>query len=629
MRWVERLRSPVVAFLHDMAIIPLAWFGAYWLRFNLEPIPSIYLNQALDWLPAIMVLQGAVFVYFGLYRGDWRFASVPDLVRIVKAVAIGTALCALAIFLVTRLEHVPRSVLPIYAFLLVAGLGGPRFVYRWIKDRKLYVGAGQRVLIAGAGRAGEMLIRDLLRAPDRRFRPVCFVDDQAAKKGLDIHGVRVLGPCSAIPNLVKEHGIELVLIALPSATSKQMQRVVEYCEEAGIPFRTLPRIEDLVSGRVGVQALREVSIEDLLGREPVTLDWQRIRGGIAGNRVLVSGGGGSIGSELCRQIARLEPAALVVVDSCEFNLYSIEQELKAHFPGLTVSIHLADVTDRVAIERITGSVQPEVVFHAAAYKHVPMLEGQLRQAVRNNVLGTRVLAEAAAACGCDVFVLISTDKAVNPANVMGATKRIGEIYCQNMNARATTRFITVRFGNVLGSAGSVVPLFRKQIEAGGPVTVTHPEITRFFMTIPEACQLIMQSAVMGSGGEIFVLDMGSPVKITYLAEQMIRLSGREPGTDIEIAYTGLRPGEKLFEELFHEKEALSGTGHAQIFLAQHRVVDWTWLEEIFDSIEQACAAYDEERLAHLVRKLVPELDAASIALPDNVVALANRKPNFL
>lgn len=625
MKWLLRLRSPMVAFLHDLAVIPLAWLGAYWLRFNLESIPSLFLGQALDWLPAVVILQGSVFVYFGLYRGDWRFASVPDLMRIVKAVAVGTALCAVAMFLVTRLQHVPRSVLPIYGFLLVAGLGGSRFVYRWFKDRRLYVGAGQRVLIAGAGRAGEMLIRDLLRAPHRELQPVGFVDDQTGKQGLEVHGVRVLGPCSAIPELVADHGIELVLIALPAARSKQMRRVVEYCEAAGVPFRTLPRIEDLVSGRVGMQALREVSIEDLLGREAVTLDWQRIRGGIAGRRVLVSGGGGSIGSELCRQIARLEPAKLAIVDSCEFNLYSIEQELGRLFPSLSMDVYLTDVTDQAAVERVVGQVRPEVVFHAAAYKHVPMLEGQLRQAVRNNVLGTRVLAGAAVACGCDVFVLISTDKAVNPANVMGASKRMAEIYCQNMNARADTRFITVRFGNVLGSAGSVVPLFRQQIEAGGPVTVTHPEITRFFMTIPEACQLIMQSAVMGKGGEIFVLDMGNPVKITYLAEQMIRLAGREPGKDIEIVYTGLRPGEKLFEELFHEKEALSGTEHAQIFLAQHRVVDWVALEEILNGVERACEAYDEDGLGRLVYKLVPELHKPSSSLPDNVIPLGNTK----
>jgi len=358
-----------------------------------------------------------------------------------------------------------------------------------------------------------------------------------------------------------------VLIAIPSATNAQMQRVVHLCEKAGVDFRTLPKVKDLMSGRVGAQALREVAIEDLLGRDPVSLDWQRIEQAIKGRMVLVSGAGGSIGSELCRQIARLNASALVLVENNEYNLYTIERALKKDHPELLIYACLGDVCDEKAIENIFARFTPDIVFHAAAYKHVPMLERQLREAVHKNVIGTRNLALAADRHGCATFVMVSTDKAVNPANIMGSTKRLAEMLCQFLNQRSATCFITVRFGNVLGSAGSVVPLFQEQIRGGGPVTVTHPEITRYFMTIPEAAQLILQSTAMGKGGEIFVLDMGEPVKIRYLAEQMICLSGGVPDEDIDIVYTGLRPGEKLYEELFYSREQFHATEHEKIMLA--------------------------------------------------------------
>jgi FlaA1/EpsC-like NDP-sugar epimerase len=361
-----------------------------------------------------------------------------------------------------------------------------------------------------------------------------------------------------------------------------------------------------MSGQVTLNQLREVSIDDLLGREPVALDWQAIESGLKGKKVLVTGAGGSIGAELCRQIARLQPARLILLDSGEFNLYSIEMELSKSFSRLRISRCLNDVVDRPAIEKVFAESRPEIVFHAAAYKHVPMLEDQVREAARNNVLGTRAMAEVADSFGCEAFVMISTDKAVNPASVMGTSKRAAEIFCQNLNKRSQTRFVTVRFGNVLGSAGSVVPLFKQQIESGGPITVTHREISRFFMTIPEACQLILQASVMGDGGEIFVLDMGEPIKIAYLAEQMIRLSGKVPGEDIDITYTGLRPGEKLYEELFHEKEALQSTHHEKILLARHREFDWQRLTDILDGMVIACNNCDETGLRSLLSELVPE-----------------------
>jgi len=600
------LQNRYTVFLHDLLVIPLAWLVAYWLRFNLDTIPPEYWQQAVSMLPGVMVIQGGLFWYFGLYRGVWRFASVPDLLRILKAVMVGVAITAAFMFLLNRLQGVPRSVFALDALLLVLLLGGPRFIYRWMKDRHLYSRGAQNVLIVGAGQAGELLVRDLLRGSRHVYRPVGFVDDDRRKHGKEIHGVRVINDCESIPMLVEKLQVQLILLALPSANSRQIQRIVELCESASIPFRILPRMQDLVGGQVGLKDLREVEIDDLLGREVVQLDWPAITMGNRGRTILVTGGGGSIGSELCRQVARLQPRHLILVENSEFNLYTIELELRQRYPGLHLTIALVDITDQAAIDELLTTHRPDVIYHAAAYKHVPMLEHQVRTAARNNVLGTRTLAAAAGRAGCKTFVMISTDKAVNPANVMGMSKRVAEIYCQNLNSRYDTHYITVRFGNVLGSAGSVIPLFQKQIAAGGPVTVTHPEITRYFMTIPEAAQLILQAGCMGKGGEIFVLDMGEPVKIAYLAEQLIRLSGKKPGEDIEIAYTGLRPGEKLYEELFHESEHLAGTSHAKILLANSRRLDSEYVEGVLDQMAAACERNEPRRIYELLCELVPE-----------------------
>lgn len=606
MKFARKLRTPLVVFAHDLAIVPLAWLGAYWLRFNLEQIPAIYLQTALMWLPVLLVVQAMLFVYFGLYRADWRFASSPDLLRILKAVVAGVLLSLASIFIWSRLQAVPRSVFPIYSVLLLLGLAGPRFVYRSFKDKRLRSATGKKVLIVGAGQAGEMLLRDMLHTHDQAFAPVGFVDDKSKKTGREIHGVRVLGRSQQIPSIVSDHQVELILIAIPSANSRQMRSIVEYCEQAGVPFRTLPRFSDMVYGRVSLDVFREVAIEDLLGRESVTLERSIVSQHIRGRRVLVTGAGGSIGSGLVREVAQLEPASVILFEQSEHNLYQIERELSERFPALQVSSYLGDVTDVVAVNSAFSQTRPEWIFHAAAYKHVPMLEDQVRQAIVNNVQGTSVMASAAERFGCECFVLISTDKAVNPTSIMGATKRAAETLCQIIQSCSSTRFITVRFGNVLDSAGSVVPLFREQIKAGGPVTVTHPDINRYFMTIPESCQLILQAGAMGQGGEIFVLDMGEPVKITYLAEQMIRLSGKVPGEDIDIVFTGLRPGEKLFEELFHEREQLEQTGHPKILLARHREEDWQTLNTVLDQMESACKHYDESELKVLLNRLVPE-----------------------
>ncbi|MES9861103.1 MAG: nucleoside-diphosphate sugar epimerase/dehydratase [Candidatus Thiodiazotropha sp. LLP2] len=602
----RHLRSQGVALAHDVLMVPIAWFLAFWFRYNLEVVPVSYYTDALHALLFILPVQLAAFLLFGLYRGIWRFASLPDIMRILKAVLVGTVVGVALLFVFTRAGGVPRSVPVIYAILLVMFLSGPRLIYRLLKDRNLDLAPGKRVLIVGSGKAGEMLARDILRNRRGDFRPVAFIDDKQRRQGREIHGLPVAGTSEDIPELCEELSIDVIMLAIPSASSSQMRRVVEYCEVSGIPFRSVPQLNDLMSGNVQINHLRHVSIEDLLGRNPVSLDWKAIGATLADKTILVTGAGGSIGSELCRQLANLKPAQLVLLENSEFNLYSIEMELLKAFPELTLECHLGDVTDQTYVDSLFNQHQPEVVFHAAAYKHVPMLENRIRQAVRNNVLGTRTVAQSADRHGCGVFVLVSTDKAVNPANVMGASKRGAEIFCQNLNAHSTTRFITVRFGNVLGSAGSVIPLFRKQIEDGGPVTVTDPRMERYFMTIPEACQLIMQTVVMGEGGEIFVLDMGEPIKISYLAEQMIHLSGRTLESDIQIEYIGLRPGEKLYEELFHEKEQLEKTNHEKVLLARHRQVDWEWLSQVMRDMTEASDSIDIERLRNLLNQLVPE-----------------------
>lgn len=615
-RWFDGLRSRSAAFLHDLIMLPVAWLLAFWLRFNLGEIPVEQAQVAWVALPILILAQGGVNWLLGLYRGVWRFASLPDLVRIAKAVLTGTAVTFFLLFVFNRLDAVPRSVPPLYVLLQLALLAGPRLVYRWHKDHRLVLSDGQRVLIVGAERAGEMLARDMLRDPQGAYVPVAFVDDRPRRQGAEVHGIPVRGPTQAIPELATSLEIDLILLAAPDASAREMQRLVNLCERSGTPFRTVPQLGDLMDGQVSISQVRPVSIEDLLGRDPVALDWEGIRQGLSGRRILVTGGGGSIGSELCRQIAKAGPDRLILVDHGEFNLYQIDRELRQAAPAIPLRAYLMDVTDAEAIARLFRQERPEILFHAAAYKHVPLLEDQARTAVRNNVLGTRILASAADAWGVDQFILISTDKAVNPANVMGATKRVAERLCQALDARSATRFTAVRFGNVLGSAGSVVPLFRQQIAAGGPLTLTHPDMERFFMTIPEACQLIMQAAAIGRGGEIFVLDMGEPVRIRYLAEQMIRLSGRQPGRDIGIEYIGLRPGEKLYEELFYPSEGLRETVHPKIRVAlAPPEAQAGALELALDRLAAAVDAGDEGALRSILRGLAPSMTETATAPP--------------
>ncbi len=596
-------RTAVVA--HDLLVTLIAWWLSNTLRYEMLPY-----RQHVDLLawPTLIVLgvQGVIFYWTGLYKGLWRFASLPDLWNILRAVVVGTIAIYLALFLYNRLEGVPRSVLLLYPALLAVLLGVPRLAYRYWKDSRLdlfHSRRSQRVLVIGAGRAGEALVRDLRR--DARYTPAGFIDDDESLRGARLHGIPVLGGTAKLPELARGVGAEMLLIAMPSADKTQMRRVVELCEQTGLPFRTVPRLDDVVSGRAQFNELKEVAIEDLLGRDPVKLEWNAIRQSLTGRRVLVTGGGGSIGSELCRQIARLGAASLTVLELSEYNLYRIEQELRAQYPELVFRGLIGDCGDPATCAHAFELARPQTVFHAAAYKHVPLLQEQLREAFRNNVLATRTVAMQSVRSGVESFVLISTDKAVNPTSVMGACKRIAEIVCQVTGEGSTTRFVTVRFGNVLDSAGSVVPLFRSQIAAGGPVTVTHPEISRYFMTIPEACQLILQAMAMGHGGETYALDMGEPVRIRDLAEQMIRLAGKQPGRDVQILYTGLRPGEKLFEELFHPLEKYHSTTHPKIFQAAPRQQSGALVMAQIERAAEAVARFDEDTLRHCVGALLP------------------------
>jgi len=604
------------AFAHDVLCIPFSLLLAYWLRFNLSDVPSQYLDGAKIMLFVAIPAQASLFWILGFYRGFWRFASLPDLVRIIKAVIGGAAFCALVVVVFLRVGVVPRSVVILYPILLVLSLSGSRIFYRYLKDHHLYLPrkSGKRALIVGAGRAGDSLVRDLLGS--ELYQPLGFLDDDVHTHGREIRGVRVLGGCGDLEPITKQLDIQTVLLAIPSAPRGFVAGMIRECARLGVKCKTLPSLLELTGQQIQSKHLRDITVDDLLGRDSVKLDNAAIADCLTGKTILVTGGGGSIGSELCRQIAKSGPRRLIIFEHSEFNLYAIELELLGKFPDLDLVAVLGDVKIESRVAWTFMEYQPEVVFHAAAYKHVPMVEKNSVEGIRNNIVGTRVVADAADRFGVKRFVLVSTDKAVNPANVMGATKRIAELYCQNLAQRSKTKFITTRFGNVLGSAGSVVPLFEQQIKSGGPVTVTHKDITRYFMTIPEAVGLILQAGAMGQGGEIYVLEMGEPVLIRTLAEQMIRLSGLKVGEDIQIQYTGLRPGEKLYEEVFHSSEGVVGTEHPKLQLAQARLVDWQWLVQELDALNVAAADRDPAQLMARLKAIVPEYSGGGLVIAE-------------
>jgi FlaA1/EpsC-like NDP-sugar epimerase len=560
----------LLVFFHDVLAAALAWMLAFWLRFNLD-IPDDFAAVMIHRLPWVLAIHCVIFWALGLYRGLWRYASLPDLQRIVMAAGLAALTVPAALTIAGLGVGVPRSVYVLSPILLFLAMSGSRVAYRGWKERRLALltkPSSSPVLVIGAGATAAALVKDLAASPD--WRVVGLLDDDTAKAGAAVMGVAVLGKVESVRAVAEGLGVSAAIIAMPEATHGQRKRAVELCAAAGISVMTVPSLSDIVSGKVSVSSLRAIELDDLLGRDPVTLDDQGLHGFLDGKNVLVTGAGGSIGAELCRQIARFAPRSVLLMEVSEYALYTIEQEFRERHPGVVVHAVIGDAKNERRVAEIFARYRPQVVFHAAAYKHVPLMEqDNAFQAVANNVLSTIVVARAAQAHGADKFILVSTDKAVNPTNVMGASKRLAELACQAMQNGGRTQFVIVRFGNVLGSTGSVVPRFREQIARGGPVTVTHPEMERYFMSIPEAAQLVLQAALMGKGGEIYVLDMGEPVKITYLARQMIRLSGFSED-DIRIEFTGLRPGEKLYEEPLADTEKTLATPHPKLRVARAR-----------------------------------------------------------
>ncbi|OAJ51510.1 multidrug MFS transporter [Paraburkholderia ginsengiterrae] len=609
------------AFLFDLCAVVGAWLAAYLIRFN-GFVPIEFWSGAVKALVWILPVYGLMFRVFGLYRGMWVFASLPDLMRIAKAVLTGAFTMMMVAVMVQPYPIIPRSVLVVSPLLLFLAMGGSRALYRASKEFYLYgglVGQGKPVVVLGAGNAGANLARELSRSSE--WRLVGLLDDDSAKQGREIYGYKVWGPISDLQQWAADMKVEHAIIAMPSASVDAQRRVATLCVRAGVRAMVLPALTTLQQGEAFLSRVRQIDLEDLLGREPVRIDMPHVEALLSGRVVMVTGAGGSIGSELCRQILRFEPAQLIAFDLSEYAMYRLTEELHERFPKLSVVPVIGDAKDSLLLDQVLSRYTPHILFHAAAYKHVPLMEElNAWQAVRNNVLGTYRVARAALRHDVRHFVLISTDKAVNPTNVMGASKRLAEMACQALQQTSTrTQFETVRFGNVLGSAGSVIPKFQQQIAKGGPVTVTHPEITRFFMTIPEASQLVLQASSMGQGGEIFILDMGEPVKIVDLARDLIRLYGFSE-EQIRIVFTGLRPGEKLYEELLADDEATTRTPHPKLRIAQARETPDNLLDELLPWLMQHRVPGDQEVRRDL-RRWVPEYQPAAAPTLESVSAV--------
>jgi FlaA1/EpsC-like NDP-sugar epimerase len=594
------------------AIIAACFFLAFEVRFDFAVAPE-YQADRLRVLWLILGVKLAAFVVFGQAGSVQTYFSIPDFIRVGSALLLSSVLMIVPRIAGYPQYTPPRGVLLVDLLLSVACFCAFRMSLRLYRERitmgrKLGDRRSEKIAIVGAGDAGASLANDLLNTPGRGFRPVVFLDDDEKKKGKQIHGVRVAGPVEILPTLAEADEIKSVIIAMPSAPAKRVRDIVLFLAQKGYKVETLPALEELASGRARVSRVRPVEIEDLLGRDEVVLDCAAIKKMIEGRVVMVTGAGGSIGSELCRQIARVNPSRLLLLDQSEPSVFQIEQELIGGGMGAIIMPLIADILDEARMNYLFARFHPDVVFHAAAHKHVYLMERQPAEAIRNNSMGTRILAKTASEHGVSTFVMISTDKAINPTNIMGASKRLAEIHLQALQANnhTATRFIMVRFGNVLGSSGSVVPIFKKQIAAGGPVTVTHADVTRFFMTIPEAAGLVLQASVLGKGGEIFVLDMGTPVKIVDLAKQLIELSGLKVGDDIEIKFTGLKPGEKLYEELQHEDEQHLPTEHPRIMRFVPAIDAREKSALAISEIEGALYKVNNNELKELLKKVVPE-----------------------
>ncbi len=597
----------IIVFLCDLILIGLSLCFAFLLRFDFS-IPQAELRLFWECLMVVVVVKPLLFITIGFYQSMWRYASLQDAIEILKGVTFSSILAVFAVLFLGQFTPIPRSIFVLDWILLFALLASSRLLWRICRETYVVSRSceGPRALIVGAGEAGSLLLKEIRRQPHAAYTICGFVDDDPEKKGMKLHGIPVLGSTKQLKPMIIANEIEDVIIAMPSADGKTLRSIMDSCKNANVTFKTLPSIGELIDGTLTISQIKNVEIEDLLGRDPVVLDRDLICGYLTGKRVLVSGAGGSIGSEICRQVALFGPEKLILLDQAETPLYEIEKELVARFPEVRLLPLVADVRDRDQIMLAFEEFAPEVVFHAAAYKHVPMMEYNPAQAVLNNVFGSRNIADAAHQTKVRNLVMISTDKAVNPTNVMGATKRAAEIYIQALSRVSSTRFTTVRFGNVLGSNGSVIPLFKEQIAKGGPVTVTDKRIIRYFMTIPEATQLVLQAGSMGNGSEILVLDMGEPVRIVDLAEELIRLSGLTPYEDIDIVVTGLRPGEKLFEELLIDGEGILPTAHSKIKVLAPVQIDIDPIRQELDLLYDAARSNSVNLLIESLKRLVPE-----------------------
>lgn len=601
----------LAVFGFDLMAVVIAWMLAVLLTSNFSFFGLFLESTWIYWY--MLPIQAVIFRVMGLYRGIWHFSSLPDLLRISRAVLLSVILLTCAFLYLPHQGMITRANLLLYPTFLLVMMAGGRITYRIWKEHSLYgesVSQGQSVIVIGAGRIGARLVHELSRSVE--WCVVGFLDDDPAKIGREIMGIKVYGPVAELDRWAGTLGVEKVILAVPSGSDSVRKRLTRICVDADVRAYTVPTTEELLSGQNRLAEIRPIDLDDLLGRIPVRIDTPEIRGMLTGKVVMVTGAGGSIGSELCRQIAELGPAQIVFFDNSEFALYKLHDELSGRFPAIQMIPFVGDVKDSAWVTEVMRRYPPAVLFHAAAYKHVPLMEEHNAwQALRNNILGTYVVGLAASQSGVPEFVLVSTDKAVNPINVMGASKRLAEMVCQSLqNVQITTRFEIVRFGNVLGSTGSVIPKFQAQIKAGGPITVTHPEITRYFMSIPEAAQLVLQAAAMGDGGEIFVLDMGQPVRIADIAKQMIRLSGHHE-KDIQVVFTGLRPGEKLYEELLSDEEETCPTYHPKLRIAKARPVPDGWLEAMLAWLKAAHYKSDSEVRQDL-RKWLPEYQPSEV-----------------
>ena len=604
----------------DVIALNLSLAMAYWIRFdfNLNQMPQVFLGSFALLAAVNTVTKVAIFSAFRLYKSLWRYAGEYEVFSVGIASACANALMTLLILVeyrVTGTLEAPRSLFAITMMLDIFAVGGTRLLYRmyrrYVMGTVVQLDQVRRVLIVGAGEGGATIAREMKHHPELNRRPVAFVDDDRNKHGHKLNGIPVAGGTERIPDVVVGKGVQEVIIAIPSAKPAELNRIYGLCAKTGCKVQILPSVAQMIDQSVMMQRIKNVDIEDLLGRAQVRMDTSEVEAFICGKTILVTGAGGSIGSELCRQIARFKPGRLHLLDNYENNLHDISMELLMRYPEVPTEAVVANIREEYRVREVVSAIRPQVIFHAAAHKHVPLMEHEPKEAVKNNIFGTWHVAHAAHACGVERFVLISTDKAVNPTNVMGASKRVAEMIVQALDKRSETEFVAVRFGNVLGSNGSVIPLFKKQIEAEGPVTITHPEVTRFFMTIPEAAQLVLQAGAMAHGGEVFLLDMGNPVKIKELAENMIRLSGYEPGVDIAIKEIGLRPGEKLYEELLLAEEGQLTTENNKIFIAKPYFSDYERLGLMMDEFRGLMETGSARDVKDLLKRMVPGYNEAS------------------